>query len=117
MLELVGDVAVVHWLLGSAAGEPELLEAIHGSRLERILERLVDTPVQGLRLRGRGLGPAPLLERGAASVAQGGGDLAHPGCESSTPTRPIRTAWVDAAFAGTLRLAPAGRRIDIAKLR
>src|SRR3954451_4836062 len=47
LLELVGDVAVVHWLLASASGEQELLEVIHGSRLERTLERLVDTPVRG----------------------------------------------------------------------
>jgi hypothetical protein len=47
VLDLVGDVAVVHWLLGSARGEPEALATIHGPRLERLLEKLVDTPVRG----------------------------------------------------------------------
>jgi uncharacterized protein YbjT (DUF2867 family) len=47
ILELVGDVAVVLYLLGSARGEPEALAAIHGPRLERLAEHLVDTPVRG----------------------------------------------------------------------
>jgi uncharacterized protein YbjT (DUF2867 family) len=46
VLELVGDVAVIYWLLGSAAGEEEAIAAIHGPRLERLMERLVDTPVR-----------------------------------------------------------------------
>lgn len=41
ILELCRDVAVIVWLLGSAGGE------FHGSRLERLLEKLVDTPVRG----------------------------------------------------------------------
>ena len=47
ILELIGDVAVVVWLLGSADGEADELAAIHGPRLERLLEKLVDTPVRG----------------------------------------------------------------------
>lgn len=47
ILDLVGDVALVVWLLGSALGEPEAIAAIHGPRLEGLLGRLVDTPVRG----------------------------------------------------------------------
>jgi uncharacterized protein YbjT (DUF2867 family) len=47
ILELVGDVTVAIWLLGSARGEAERIAAIHGPRLERLLEKLVDTPVRG----------------------------------------------------------------------
>ena len=47
VLDLVGDVAVVVWMLGSADGGREELAAIHGPRLERLLEKLVDTPVRG----------------------------------------------------------------------
>jgi hypothetical protein len=47
VLELCGDVTVVAWLLGSASGDPEAIAAIHGPRLERLLEKLVDTPVRG----------------------------------------------------------------------
>ncbi|HWO15285.1 MAG TPA: hypothetical protein VNM89_01055, partial [Solirubrobacterales bacterium] len=44
VLDLVGDVAVLLWLLGSARGAEDELLAIHGSSLERLLERLVETP-------------------------------------------------------------------------
>src|SRR6202012_5513881 len=43
ILELVDDVAVLIWLLGSATGAAETLTAIHGPRLESLLERLVET--------------------------------------------------------------------------
>ena len=69
VLELVGDVAVVVWLLGSAEGDAGVVEAIHGARLERLLERLVDTPVRGFVYEASGSVPAPLLEAGAAAAA------------------------------------------------
>ena len=47
ILDHVGDVTLVFWLLGSALAEPEALAAIHGPRLERLMEKLVDTPVRG----------------------------------------------------------------------
>jgi uncharacterized protein YbjT (DUF2867 family) len=72
VLELVGDVAAVIWLLGSAVGPEEELDAIHGSRLERLLERLVDTPVRGFVYEATGTVPAPMLERGAAAVRRAG---------------------------------------------
>jgi uncharacterized protein YbjT (DUF2867 family) len=68
VLELVGDVAVVLWLLGSARGEGGEIADIHGSRLERLLEKLVDTPVRGFVYEGAGEVPASALERGAAAV-------------------------------------------------
>ena len=47
VLDHVGDVAVLAYLMGVAEGEPGLVAALHGPRLERLLERLVDTPVRG----------------------------------------------------------------------
>jgi uncharacterized protein YbjT (DUF2867 family) len=47
ILDLCGDVAALVWLLASASGDPQQLAAIHGSRLERLLEKLVDSPVRG----------------------------------------------------------------------
>ncbi len=61
VLELCADLGIVVWLLGSAAGDPEALEAIHGPRLERLLEKLVDTPVRGFAYEAVGpAGRAPL---------------------------------------------------------
>jgi len=52
ILELVNDVAVLVLLLGSATGSEEELAAIHGPRLERLMEHLVETPVRGVVYEG-----------------------------------------------------------------
>jgi uncharacterized protein YbjT (DUF2867 family) len=52
ILELVDDVAVLVLLLGSASGSEEELAAIHGPRLERLMEHLVETPVRGVVYEG-----------------------------------------------------------------
>jgi NAD(P)-dependent dehydrogenase (short-subunit alcohol dehydrogenase family) len=69
LLDHVADVTLVFWLLGSAAGKPDAVAAIHGPRLERMLEELVDTPVRGLVYEAAGDVPRDLLERGAGIVA------------------------------------------------
>jgi uncharacterized protein YbjT (DUF2867 family) len=68
LLDLVVDVAVVYYLLGSAAGEDELLDAIHRPRLERLLEHLVDTPVRGFVYEAAGSVDPGLLADGAELV-------------------------------------------------
>jgi uncharacterized protein YbjT (DUF2867 family) len=68
LLDLVGDVAVVYWLLGSATGAPQSIEAVHGPRLERFLERLVETPVRRFVYEAGGSVDAGILERGATAV-------------------------------------------------
>jgi len=65
VLELVGDVAEVYWLFGSAVGPAENLEAIHGTRLERLLERLVETPVRRFVYEAEGTVEDAILARGA----------------------------------------------------
>jgi uncharacterized protein YbjT (DUF2867 family) len=52
ILELVNDVAVLVLLLGNVTGSEEELAALHGSRLERLMERLVETPVRGVLYEG-----------------------------------------------------------------
>lgn len=68
VLEWVGDVAVVYVLLGSAEGEPEDVAAIHGPRLERLMEKLVDTPVRGVVYEAVGSAEPALLASGAEIV-------------------------------------------------
>jgi len=68
VLDLVADVAEVYWLLGSATGEPEDVEAIHGSRLERLLERLVETPVRRFVYEAFGSVAPEVLASGAVLV-------------------------------------------------
>ena len=68
LLEQVGDVAVVFHLLGSAEGEPRTLAELHGPRLERLLERLVDTPVRGVVYEAVGSVEGAVLAAGAEIV-------------------------------------------------
>jgi len=52
ILELVDDVTVLVLLLGEATGSAEELATIHGPRLERLMEHLVETPVRGVLYEG-----------------------------------------------------------------
>jgi uncharacterized protein YbjT (DUF2867 family) len=103
VLDLVGDVAVVHWLLGSAEGEPETVAAIHGSRLERILERLVDTPVRGFVYEAAGSVEGSCLQGGAAAVRAAGERWRIPVAIVETRPDPPEP-WADTALAATLSL-------------
>jgi uncharacterized protein YbjT (DUF2867 family) len=72
VLELCGDVAVVVWLLGSAAGTVDAISAIHGPRLERLLEKLVDTPVRGFAYEAVGSVDSEHLAGGREIVQRAG---------------------------------------------
>ena len=109
VLDLVGDVTIVHHLMGSATGAPELLEAIHGSRLERLMEKLVDTPVRGVVYEAAGSVDPALLDAGAEIVRTAGVTWRIP-CEivRSDPEDPVR--WVAEMADAALRLtSPAGK--------
>jgi uncharacterized protein YbjT (DUF2867 family) len=72
ILELCVDVGIVVWLLGSAAGEPEAISAIHGPRLEALLEKLVDSPVRGFAYEAAGSVEPRDLQRGRRAVEAAG---------------------------------------------
>jgi uncharacterized protein YbjT (DUF2867 family) len=72
ILDLVGDVAVVVFLLGTTAGDDEEVATIHGPRLQALLERLVDTPVRGIVYEAIGSVEAEVLEAGAELVRRAG---------------------------------------------
>lgn len=61
-------VAVVYVLLGSAVGAPDQLEALHGTRLDMLLARILDSPVRGIVYESAGTVAAPVLDGGAARV-------------------------------------------------
>ena len=68
LLPLVDGVSVLCWLMGTAVGEPEVVAAIHGPRLEALIEKLVDTPVRGVVYEAAGGVQPSWLERGAGIV-------------------------------------------------
>jgi uncharacterized protein YbjT (DUF2867 family) len=61
-------VSVAAVLLGSAAGTPAQLGALHGTRLDMLLTRLLDTTVRGVVYEAAGSIEPALLEAGAALV-------------------------------------------------
>jgi len=66
------NVTVLLWALGTATGSPEDVEALHGSRLQMMLEKTIDTTVRGFVYEARGTVPAEHLAAGrdrAASMA------------------------------------------------
>jgi uncharacterized protein YbjT (DUF2867 family) len=110
VLELVGDVSVVVWLLGSAEGTEEGLSALHGPRLDRVLERLVETPVRGFVYDGKGSVDPVLLARGKESVEAASDTWNIPiACllvdprDDETWSDPMEI-WADAATGGVLDL-------------
>jgi hypothetical protein len=88
VLDLVDDVAVVVWALGSAVGSHDAVAAVHGPRLERLLERLVDTPVRGFVYEGAGTAPDEVLADGAELVAAAGARWRIPVAVVETPPEP-----------------------------
>jgi nucleoside-diphosphate-sugar epimerase len=95
-------VSVACLLLGSATGEHEALVALHGSRLDMLLERMLDTTVRGVVYEATGTVDPKLLQVGSERVRWA--------CERSLipyqllvsdPTEP--GAWVSAAAAAVQR--------------
>jgi uncharacterized protein YbjT (DUF2867 family) len=72
ILDLCGDVSVVVWLLGSAVGEPGQIAAIHGPRLERLLQKLVESPVRGFAYESTGSVSDEHLQAGHEIVERAG---------------------------------------------
>jgi nucleoside-diphosphate-sugar epimerase len=72
VLELCGDVAAVIWLLGSVSGDADRIAAVHGPRLERLLEKLVDSPVRGFAYEAAGTVDRGILDEGRRIVERAG---------------------------------------------
>jgi nucleoside-diphosphate-sugar epimerase len=65
-------VSLICWLMGTAQGPPEAVAALHGPRLQSMIEAIVDTPVRGVVYEGAGSVAPPLLEQGAETVRRAG---------------------------------------------
>jgi uncharacterized protein YbjT (DUF2867 family) len=103
LLDLVGDVTVVHWLLGTAQAEPEVVVAIHGPRLEALLERLIDTPVRGFVYEAAGDVERQNLEHGAGLV-RSAAETWHIPVEVVEADPADFDLWLEAMTAATQRL-------------
>lgn len=89
----LANVGVVVFLLGSAQGTKEQLEALHGPRLQMLLTRVLDSPARAF-----------VYESGSAAVVTRGAELVTTFCERShIPSRIVSAAdpglWADAVEA------------------
>jgi uncharacterized protein YbjT (DUF2867 family) len=64
----LAQVGVACLLLGSASGPRDQLAALHGTRLDMLLERMLDTTVRGIVYEAAGTLPAALRAAGAERV-------------------------------------------------
>jgi putative NADH-flavin reductase len=62
------NVTVLVWALGNATGDQAKAHALHGTRLEMILERTIDTTVRGVLYECSGSLPVDVLSQGARIV-------------------------------------------------
>jgi hypothetical protein len=103
LLQQIEDVTMIFWLLGSARGDHDLLKALHGPRLERMLEQIVDTPVRGFVYEAGGSVDSGLLARGSRIVAEAGRRWRIPyGVVDADPREP--DAWRADMLATIVRL-------------
>lgn len=68
LVPALDGVTVACVLLGSAVGPPAGLAALHGTRLEMLLTKIVDTTVRGIVYEAAGTVDAAVLAAGAALV-------------------------------------------------
>ncbi|HET8673576.1 MAG TPA: NAD(P)H-binding protein [Thermoleophilaceae bacterium] len=99
-------VSVLCWLLGSARGEADELAALHGTRLETLLETLVDTHVRGVVYEGTGSVPRDLLQNAAELVRRAHETYLMP-AEILTHDPSDHAGWVSEAAAAVERVLTA----------
>ncbi len=62
------SVTILVWALGTAAGSPERIAALHGSRLEMMLGRVIDSTVRGVVYEAAGSAGADAFAAGVAEL-------------------------------------------------
>lgn len=104
LVPALDEAAAVVWALGSASGDEEAVADLHGARLERLLETIVDTAVRGFVYEAAGSLPEAVLDGGAQLVER----AAH---TWQIPVEIVRARddGGRALFDAVLRLVPAGR--------
>jgi hypothetical protein len=93
----VANTSAMVWLMASATGDD--VEALHRTRLQTVLERLVDTPVRGMVYEAAGTLPPDLLREGASAVRKASATWEMPfAIVEQSPAD--HDAWIAAMVAG-----------------
>jgi putative NADH-flavin reductase len=66
------NVTIVVWALGTAAGSPQAVAALHGPRLEMMLSKVIDTTVRGVVYEAAGTIAAETFATGIAELRRMG---------------------------------------------
>ena len=93
----VANTSAMVWLMGSAEGDD--VDALHRTRLQTVLERIVDTPVRGMVYEAAGTVKPALLREGAAAVRKAGVTWQMPYAIVEQSPRD-HDAWLAAMLAG-----------------
>jgi len=97
------NVTILVWALGSATGPAGSVAALHGSRLEMMLSKSIDTTVRGIVYEAAGTAACATLEAGAGEVRRACGLNEIP-FELLTADPEDEGAWASAARASIDRL-------------
>ena len=103
LVEALDHVTVVCILLGSATGSDEQLAALHGSRLEMLLTKTVDTTARGVVYEAAGTVAPAVLDGGAERVRRYG-TRSLAGAELIDADPADFDAWLTAALDAVNRL-------------
>ena len=105
VLDAIAGVTHVFWLLGSV--DEESAPILNGPRLERLLEKLVDSPVRGFVYEAAGTAAREHLATGAGIVREAGERWRIP--VAVVDAEPAdRAAWLDSMLAAATGAASAG---------
>ena len=96
-------VSVACLLLGSATGPPDSLEALHGTRLDMLLSRMIDSTVRGIVYEAVGSVDGSVLAGGTARVRAVCEDSLIPYALLQTPGEPF-DGWLPAALGSVDRV-------------
>jgi uncharacterized protein YbjT (DUF2867 family) len=96
-------VGVLCWLLAGATGDADDVAALHGPRLQTMLEEVVDTPVRGVVYEAKGTVDGGLLEAGADIAAEASRRWSIPLARLDADPRDV-DGWVASARAAIDRL-------------
>ena len=103
LLPHLAGVSVMCWLMGTASGGEEAVAALHGSRLESIAAKLVDSHVRGLVYEAAGTVAPEVLTHGA-SVVRRVGEANRVPIEVVDRDPAEVDAWTDAMLDAVARL-------------
>ena len=97
------NVTILVWALGTATGPAEAVAALHGSRLEMMLSKSIDTTVRGIVYEAAGTVAPEVLAAGEGELRRAC-ELNEIPCEVLTADPADAEGWASAARASIDRL-------------